>query len=247
MAQGGSSTATGLSESADTVARLAGMLASAAAMSAVEDSVTDGDSGVPPTLLPGVAVAGLPATALQQQQQQQYGAGWLQGAQPTPGLAQLPPIIAGSVPGSYGQQLAQPQAMQLVGGQTWPQMPMPLGNGQQQQQQLHPLLQQQLQQIWPQQQQQQGSNVQHAVMPAALQLPGMPLPQGSQAGNAMPVQFGGLSQLPGMPAASLPPMPGVSPAFMAQYSQMLQAQQQLAAAGSGQKQGQPSAQTNGTR
>jgi hypothetical protein len=133
---------------------------------------------------------------------------------------------------------------------------MPLGNGQQQQQQLHPLLQQQLQQIWPQQQQQQGSNVQHAVMPAALQLPGMPLPQGSQAGNAMPVQFGGLSQLPGMPfaqqqpgmpAASLPPMPGVSPAFMAQYSQMLQAQQQLAAAGSGQKQGQPSAQTNGTR
>jgi hypothetical protein len=238
--------------SADSLARLAAMLASAAGLVSTEEALTQEEKrnfclDAEPAALAAAAAHAQPdgaAAAVAPHQQHAQRAGTLPvlggiPAMPNPGLLwpQQPAAANGSA--AHRQQPVQPLPLP---GTAWPAP----ANGQQQQQQQHflavsqhlqhPALPQHQQQGWPFTQQPPQAGV--PSVGAAAQPPAMPLPQMQFAAGMLPGQLAGMQaqlaqqQPGGQPQAwatqPAPMPPGVSPALMAQYSQLLAGQQPAA-------------------
>ncbi|KAL4452000.1 hypothetical protein ABPG75_007662 [Micractinium tetrahymenae] len=187
------------SDAADAVARLSAMLASAAALVETEDSLTpeerracclDAAAAGPAAAAAAGAPLSIPAPFQQQQQpaaSMAAAAGWQQQA------AAFFPRMSVLQPAAQHLGAGMPQQGMPAGVGGWPPLPVP--NGQQQQQ----AAAQQFAQLQPAAQQWQTTAAQPGMQPF-----GMPMQQQDQ------------QQLGGMPL-----MPGVSPEMVAQYSAML--------------------------
>ena len=238
----GSSCAAQTGEEAESVARLATMLASAAALVATEDSLTeeerrscclDAAAGVPaagpaalgiqPAAVAAAAPAALGAPLLQQQQP--ATAGWPQAPLPVAvgaagaAFTQRAPqqqALAANGAGMFTQQPAQPRPIQFVGGVPRPALPgVPAWP---QMAMPQPNGQQQLHQLQQQVQQQQLQQL-WAQQQAATGLAYGALPAAAQfVGGTLPAQLGGAP--PRLVAGAVMPG-GVAPLGM-----MLMQQQQ---------------------